>query len=76
MAMAEMFMSGKRYTDEFKIDAVRQVTERDYSVVDMASRLGITTRSLYAWIRAFDKASAVQRAKLDQNAEVPGALPS
>ena len=70
MAMTEMFMSGKRYTDEFKIEAVRQVTERDHSVADVAGRLGITTHSLYAWIRAFDKAPAVQRAELDQSAEV------
>jgi transposase len=68
--MTEMFMSGKRYTDEFKIEAVRQVTERDHSVADVAGRLGITTHSLYAWIRAFDKAPAVQRAELDQSAEV------
>ncbi|MCA3200384.1 MAG: transposase, partial [Burkholderia sp.] len=25
-------MSGKRYTDEFKIEAVKQVTERGHSV--------------------------------------------
>ncbi|MCR5894332.1 transposase, partial [Burkholderia sp. HAN2018] len=27
-------MSGKRYTDEFKIEAVKQVTERGHSVAD------------------------------------------
>lgn len=36
-------MSGKRYTDEFKIEAVRQVTERGHRVVEVAERLGITT---------------------------------
>lgn len=41
-------MSGKRYTDEFTIEAVKQVTERGHSVAYVAQRLGITTHSLYA----------------------------
>ncbi|WP_297528655.1 transposase, partial [Thiohalobacter sp.] len=32
-------MSGKRYTDEFKIEAVRQVTDRGHKVSEVASRL-------------------------------------
>lgn len=45
-----MFMSkGKRYTKEFKIEAVKQVTDRGYSVNEVAERLGITTKSLYNW---------------------------
>ena len=28
--------SGKLYTDEFKIEAVKQITERGYSVADIA----------------------------------------
>lgn len=44
-------MSGKRYTDEFKIEAVRQVTDRGYSVTEVADRLGMTTHSLYAWLK-------------------------
>lgn len=42
-------MSGKRYTEEFKIEAVKQVSERGYSVTDVAKRLGITSKSLYDW---------------------------
>jgi transposase len=30
MAIEEVCMSGKRYTDEFKVEAVKQVTERGY----------------------------------------------
>lgn len=33
-------MSGKRDTDEFKIEAVKQVTERGHSVAEVADRLG------------------------------------
>ena len=70
MALTEVCMSGKRYTDEFKIEAVRQVSERGHRVADVAGRLGITTHSLYAWRRRFDKPAVVQRAELDQNIEI------
>lgn len=40
---------GKRYTDEFKIEAVKQIIERGYSVQEVAERLGISTKSLYHW---------------------------
>jgi transposase len=63
-------MSGKRYTDEFKIEAVKQVTERGLPVAEVAQRLGITTHSLYAWKVKFGRPEAVQKAELDQNAEV------
>ena len=46
-------MSGKRYTDEFKIEAVRQVADRGYPVKEVTERLGITTHSLYAWLKKF-----------------------
>ena len=36
MAVREVFMSSKRYTEAFKIEAVLQVTERGYSVADFA----------------------------------------
>ena len=49
MAVREVFMGSKRYTEEFKIEAVRQVTERGNSVAEVAGRLGMTTHSLYAW---------------------------
>jgi transposase len=44
-------MSRKRYTEEFKVEAVRQVTERGHSVPEVAKRLGVTTKSLYEWKR-------------------------
>ena len=46
-------MSKKRYPDEFKIEAVKQVVDAGHSVADVAGRLGMTTHSLYAWIRKF-----------------------
>ena len=49
-------MSGRtRYTEEFKRGAVAQVKERGFSVQDAASRLGVSTKSLYDWIKEFSK---------------------
>ncbi|ENV57328.1 hypothetical protein F951_01679 [Acinetobacter soli CIP 110264] len=47
-------MSSKRYPEEFKIEAVKQVTEKGHSVSEVATRLGTTTHSLYAWIKCYD----------------------
>lgn len=44
-------MSSKRYTDEFKAEAVKQMTERGYPASEVARRLGVSTHSLYAWLR-------------------------
>ncbi len=43
-------MSGKRYTDEFKSEAVKQVLERGHSTAEVAARLGINKHSLYEWV--------------------------
>jgi transposase-like protein len=40
----------QRYTEEFKLTAVKQVTERHYPVAEVAERLGVSSHSLYAWI--------------------------
>jgi transposase len=45
-------MGQQRYTPEFKDEAVRQVTERGYGVQEVATRLGVSSHSLYKWIRA------------------------
>jgi len=39
-------MKGIRYTDEFKSEAVKQITERGYDVADVAKRLGISVKSV------------------------------
>lgn len=43
----------QRYTEEFKQAAVKQVTERQFSVAEVAERLGVSSHSIYAWIRRF-----------------------
>jgi len=44
-------MGQQRFTPEFKDEAVRQVTERGYPVVEVAARLGVSSHSLYKWVR-------------------------
>ena len=60
-------MSNKRYPDEFKIEAVKQVVEYDHSV---AKRLGVTTHSLYAWIKKFGPDSAEHAAAAAEQTEI------
>ena len=45
-------MSTKRYTPEFKDEAVRQVADRGYSVAEVADRLGVSAHSLHKWVKA------------------------
>ena len=42
----------QRFTEEFKIQAVKQVTDQGYSVASVSERLGVTSSSLYNWIKA------------------------
>ena len=46
-------MAGERYNDEFKIAAVRQITQDRHSASSVADRLGVTTKSLYNWKARF-----------------------
>ena len=47
-------MSGRiRYTEEFKREAVVQVTERGHSATPVAKRLGVSSKSLYDWVKRF-----------------------
>jgi len=48
-------MSRQRYPEEFKIEAVKQVTEKGKPVADVAQRLGMSVHSLYAWIKLYSK---------------------
>jgi transposase len=52
---------GKRYTQEFKEAAVKQITERGYSVAEVAERLDISTKTLYHWrSQLSDKPKSIQ----------------
>jgi transposase len=44
-------MASKRYTDEFKAEAVKQVTERGFAVAEVAARLGSHPTAFCQWLR-------------------------
>ena len=44
-------MGKANFSDEFKRDAVAQITERGYPVAEVSQRLGVSQHSLYAWKR-------------------------
>lgn len=63
-------MSSKRYTEEFKIEAVKQVTDRGHSVADVAGRLGVSIHSLYAWRNKYGTSGPAQAATVNQAEEM------
>ncbi|EID4390600.1 TPA: IS3 family transposase [Vibrio vulnificus] len=58
-------MSHERYPEQFKIEAVKQVT-----VADVAQRLGTTTHSLYAWIKRYGPDSEEYLQQSAESAEI------
>jgi transposase len=52
-------MSGAKFTDEFKRDAVTQVEDRGYPVRELAERLGVRTESIYTWQKQFSRPAKV-----------------
>lgn len=63
-------MSGKRYTEEFKIEAIKQVTEKGYSVASVAKRLGVTTCSIHDWKRKYGDNSEAHNKSAESSAEM------
>lgn len=63
-------MSEKRYPEEFKIKAVKQVTVSGHSVAEVAHRLGTTTHSLYAWIKRYGPDSEKHQQQSSEAAEI------
>jgi Transposase and inactivated derivatives len=63
-------MAGGGCNEEFKIAAVKQVTEGGYSVTDVAKRLGITTKSLYSWRDRYGKNAQAYQEKQSSSGEL------
>ncbi|EPE8723705.1 MULTISPECIES: IS3 family transposase [Klebsiella] len=56
-------MGTPRFTPEFKEEAIRQITERGYSVAEVSDRLGVSAHSLYKWLRAIKPDNNEQHAR-------------
>ncbi len=63
-------MSGKRYTEQFKVEAVKQVTERGYPLAEVAKRLGVTSKSLYDWKARYGERSGEYQQSKASNDEI------
>jgi transposase len=63
-------MSNKRYTQEFKDEAVKQVTQRGHAVSEVASRLGVSAWSLHQWLKVQRQPASVRIESQAQSAEV------
>ncbi len=48
-----MARTRRTYTSEFKVEAVRLVTEQGYSVAEAARSLGLSENLIRSWKRAF-----------------------
>lgn len=44
-------MNQQRFPEEFKVEAAKQVLEHGHSVADVSRRLGVSTHSLYKWVK-------------------------
>jgi len=63
-------MGKGNFTEEFKRDAVAQITERGYPVAEVSERLGVSPHSLYQWKRKFAK--TLGSGGDDKDAEIRG----
>ena len=55
-------MGSKRYSDEFKAEAAKQVIDQGRPAREVATRLGISLDALYGWVREQRKAPAARQA--------------
>ncbi len=60
------------YTEEFRQEAVKQVTKNGYSINDTAERLGVHPDSLRKWIKKSESPEAIEKYKIldSTNAEI------
>jgi transposase len=65
--LAEVFMS-RKYTEEFKQEAVKLVTDHGYSQAEAGRRLGISEKNINRWVLASKGASLVE-VPIDQQSE-------
>lgn len=62
-------MGKGNFTEDFKLDAIKQIMERGHSVADVSKRLGVSTHSLYGWMKRYSVPPATA-VKDEQAAEI------
>ena len=63
-------MVSKRFTEEFKLEAIKQITERHFPVAEVSAKLGVSTHSLYAWVKKYSQPKPVRLATDNQQATI------
>lgn len=63
-------MSGKRYTEEFKVAAEKQVVERGHPAAEVAERLGVSIHSIYTWTKRYGVPKVEREAQDAQSDEM------
>ena len=63
-------MSNNRYTEECRVEAVRQAVAKGHSVAEVDSRLGITTHRFYAWRKKYEPDSVKHQSRSIEQAKI------
>jgi len=63
-------MSSKTYTEEFRLEAVKQVTERGYSQAEVARRLGIDKQTIHVWVKRYGAQTGDYQERLREQDEI------
>ncbi len=63
-------MTRQRYPETFKIEAVKQITERGRPVTDIVRALGVSSHSLYAWHKHYGKPADQQHEESALQSEI------
>ena len=64
-----MRKKGRKFTNEFKSEAIKLVTQKGYSQSEAAERLGISSKNLSRWIKASEKTILPPKNKLTADQE-------
>ncbi|MGJ0343000.1 IS3 family transposase [Aliarcobacter cryaerophilus] len=62
-------MARREYSEEFRRDAVKQVIENGYGIIETAERLGVHHDSLRNWIKKYQSPEAEIEAKKSQDTQ-------
>jgi transposase len=62
--------SKQPYPEEFKAEAVKQITERGHKVAEVSARIGVSQHSLYKWIKAYQTPAGERQAQASQAEEL------
>jgi transposase-like protein len=69
-------MGQGNFTEDFGLDAIKQITERGHSVADVSKCLGVSTHSLHSWMMRYAVSLAIAVTLFMLSVTVPDAAVS